>query len=105
MPPFQPIKQRELIKSLKKAGFEGPYSGGKHPFMVKGDLVLTIPNTHKSDIGRELLARILKQAGMTREEWEMRLAFFGSYSGAFVSSTDILQNNLLRPALEMARVL
>jgi predicted RNA binding protein YcfA (HicA-like mRNA interferase family) len=38
--------------------------------MVKGDLVLTIPNKHKSDIGRELLARILKQAGMTREEWE-----------------------------------
>lgn len=50
MPPFKPIKQRDLVKNLKKAGFDGPYSGGKHPFMVRGDLVLTIPNPHKGDI-------------------------------------------------------
>ncbi|MEM9480252.1 MAG: type II toxin-antitoxin system HicA family toxin [Verrucomicrobiota bacterium] len=70
MPAFGPIKQRELIKELRKAGFEGPISGGKHPFMIRGDFILTIPNPHRGDIGRELLSRILKQAGMTREEWE-----------------------------------
>jgi hypothetical protein len=31
-----------VIKRLHTLGFEGPYSGGKHPLMLKGDLVLTI---------------------------------------------------------------
>ncbi|MFQ6116132.1 MAG: type II toxin-antitoxin system HicA family toxin, partial [bacterium] len=43
-------------------GFDGPYSGGKHQFMIKEDITLRIPNPHQSDIGKELLSRILKQA-------------------------------------------
>lgn len=38
--------------------------------MVKGDLVVTIPNPHGSNIGIGLLSRVLRQAGITREEWE-----------------------------------
>jgi hypothetical protein len=38
--------------------------------MLKGDLTLTIPNPHKGDIGRDLLSRLLKQAGITRQDWE-----------------------------------
>jgi hypothetical protein len=38
--------------------------------MRKGDVTLTIPNPHQGEIGRELLARILRQAGISREEWE-----------------------------------
>jgi predicted RNA binding protein YcfA (HicA-like mRNA interferase family) len=38
--------------------------------MQRGDLSLTIPNPHGTDIGPGLLARILRQAGVTREEWE-----------------------------------
>ena len=37
--------------------------------MIKGNLVLTIPNPHKKEIGVDLLQRILKQAGISREEW------------------------------------
>ena len=70
MPKFGPIQQKELIRNLRVLGFVGPYSGGKHPFMIKGDLVLTIPNPHRGDIGRDLLARILRQAGISRREWE-----------------------------------
>jgi len=40
--------------------------------MVRGDLTVTIPNKHGSgvinDIG--LLKRVLRQAGVTLEEWE-----------------------------------
>lgn len=50
-------------------GFEGPYQGGKHPYMIKEDLVLTIPNPHRKDIGLELLARILRQANIKKEQW------------------------------------
>ena len=70
MPPFGPIARKDLIRHLRTLGFDGPYSGGKHSFMVKADLTLTIPNPHRSDIGRELLVRILRQAGISRHEWE-----------------------------------
>ncbi len=38
-------------------------------YMVKGDIRLTIPNPHNKEIGVDLLIRILRQAGITREEW------------------------------------
>jgi hypothetical protein len=38
--------------------------------MVRGETVLTIPNPHRGDIRRDLLAIILKQAGVNRREWE-----------------------------------
>lgn len=69
MPKLTPVSWKVLVKRLNKLGFEGPYSGGKHPFMVKNDLVLTIPNPHKAVISVDLLSRILRQAKITREEW------------------------------------
>ena len=38
--------------------------------MVHGDLVVTIPNPHGQDIGVGLLARVLRQAGVPRAQWE-----------------------------------
>jgi predicted RNA binding protein YcfA (HicA-like mRNA interferase family) len=70
MPPFGPIKRQELIRALRQAGYLGPYPGGSHEYLVKGARKLHIPNPHGGDIGPHLLARILKQAGLTREEWE-----------------------------------
>jgi hypothetical protein len=55
---------------LRQVGFEGPYSGGKHQFMVREDITIWIPNPHQGDIGRELLARIFRQAHISRDEWE-----------------------------------
>jgi len=59
-----------MIKSLKKAGFEGPFAGEKHEFLVKGELRLVLPNPHQSEIGKDLLSRILKQASISRKDWE-----------------------------------
>lgn len=50
-------------------GFEGPYSGGRHQFMQKNDLTLTIPNPHNDDISKEFLLKILKQANIKLETW------------------------------------
>jgi predicted RNA binding protein YcfA (HicA-like mRNA interferase family) len=47
-------------------GFSGPYSGGKHEFMTKGNLALTVPNPHSGDISVGLLKIILRQAGISR---------------------------------------
>ena len=41
MPTVGLIKRAALIKALKKAGFTGPYPGGKHEFLVRGELRLS----------------------------------------------------------------
>ena len=69
-PSFGPVSRRDMVRSLYRLGFEGPFSGGKHEFMVRGDVTVRIPNPHRGDIGRELLSRVLRQAGISREEWE-----------------------------------
>jgi predicted RNA binding protein YcfA (HicA-like mRNA interferase family) len=65
-----PIKRVELIRYLQILGFEGLYSGGKHQFIFKGVIRLRLPNLHRRDVGRELLSRILKQAGIDKDSWE-----------------------------------
>jgi predicted RNA binding protein YcfA (HicA-like mRNA interferase family) len=70
MPRLGPIRRRDLIRYLKRLGFEGPYSGGKHQFMVRDDITVRLPNPHQGDIGQEFLARILRQARIDREQWE-----------------------------------
>lgn len=70
MPAFGPISRRDFVLALRNAGFEGPFAGGRHSFMTKGDLTLVIPNPHQGDIGRDLLRRLLRQAGLSREAWE-----------------------------------
>jgi len=70
MPPLKPLKRIELIGYLKKSGFDGPYSGGKHQFMVKGKTTIRIPNPHKKDISKALITRLLKQAGISLDDWE-----------------------------------
>jgi predicted RNA binding protein YcfA (HicA-like mRNA interferase family) len=69
---LSPISWANLVNRLYALGFEGPYQGGKHPYMVKGNLVLTIPNPHRKEIGVALLSRILKRAEIRREEWLRR---------------------------------
>ena len=70
MPKFGPIKRNELIRCFIKLGFDGPFSGGKHQFMLKGNLTLRIPNPHQSDISKELLQKIIKQANIEKSTWE-----------------------------------
>jgi len=70
MPHWGPVSRRKLVASLRRLGFSGPYSGGRHEFMVRAEVVLTIPNPHTPDIGVGVLAVILRQSGVTRAEWE-----------------------------------
>lgn len=70
MPAWGPVSRRVLIATLRRFGFVGPFSGGRHEFMIRGELALTIPNLHGRDIGLGLLSRILKQAGISRRRWE-----------------------------------
>jgi len=64
-----PVSFNELVRKLRALGFEGPLGGGKHLFMVKEDLRLTVPNPHRQDIGVDLLKRILRRGEIDRDEW------------------------------------
>lgn len=69
MPRLSPVSRRELVRKLKALGFEGPYPGGKHQWMRKGSLRITVPNPHAGAIDPGLIRRILQQAGISVEEW------------------------------------
>ena len=70
MPPIASIKRRDLIAALRRLGFTGPYSGGKHEFMRRRQQVVRLPNPHQGDISAGLLARVLRQAGISADEWD-----------------------------------
>jgi hypothetical protein len=64
------LSLKKLILRLRVYEFTGPYSGGKHSFMIKGSLKLRMPNPHRSDISSALLAEILRQAGISSKDWD-----------------------------------
>ncbi len=70
MPRLGPIRRKDLIYYFRLLGFDGPYSGSKHQFMMKENITVRIPNPHQGDIGEDLLVRLLKQARIDRKEWE-----------------------------------
>ena len=69
MSKLTPISWHGLVKRLRELGFEGPYAGGRHPQMRRADVTVIIPNQHEGDISVGFLRRILRQAGVSREEW------------------------------------
>lgn len=70
MPPVGPIRRDRLVALLRELGFEGPFSGGNHQFMMGWGVRLHIPNPHRGDISVGLLLRLIKQGRISREEWE-----------------------------------
>jgi predicted RNA binding protein YcfA (HicA-like mRNA interferase family) len=69
MPSLKPVSRRELVRKLRALGFEGPFPGGKHDWMGRDGLRLTIPNPHGGAIDPGLIRRILRQANITITEW------------------------------------
>ncbi|MFN5871485.1 MAG: type II toxin-antitoxin system HicA family toxin [Aphanizomenon sp.] len=68
MPRLTPVSGNDLVKRLRDLGFEGPYAGGRHPQMRRNEVTVIIPNPHEGDISVGLLSRLLRQAGISREE-------------------------------------
>lgn len=70
MPRFGPISRRDLLMYLRQSGFVDRPVGTRHATMRRGDVILRIPNPHQGDIRPRLLAQLLREAGISREEWE-----------------------------------
>ena len=64
------IAWRKLVQKFRRLGFDGPYSGGRHLFMAKDGLKVRIPNPHRGDISKHLIAEILRQVDIAHEDWD-----------------------------------
>jgi len=64
-------KPSEVIKKLRQAGFEGPFSGGKHVIMRHPETgrKISIPVHGGRDIPIGTLRAILRRVGISVEEW------------------------------------
>lgn len=71
MPKLSPAKPRVVIKKLHKLGFDGPFGGGRHVFMRHPETRIKIPvPVHGGrDIPMGTLRAIIRQAGISVEEW------------------------------------
>lgn len=65
----RPISHRELIRKLRALGFGGPFSGGRHPYMERGNHRVAIPNPHGRDIGSRLLAEIIRELDISVDDF------------------------------------
>lgn len=66
----KPLKRQRLIKKLKKLDFVGPYSGGKHQFMERGELKIFIPNPHRGDLGSKLISLIIRELKISGRDFD-----------------------------------
>ena len=66
----KPLSRRDLIRKLKRAGLAGPFSGGKHNYMMHGKLKIFIPNPHGSEIGSKIIKRIIVDIGVSEKEFD-----------------------------------
>lgn len=60
MSQWVPSKRREFIRKLRKLGFEGPFVGTRHHFMVYDENRLAIPSNREYSIPQ--LKMMLREA-------------------------------------------
>jgi len=67
---LSPVSRRDLIKRMRMLGAIGPFQGKRHQYMIRGMDAIIIPNPHHGEeIGVELLVKILRDGGISREDW------------------------------------
>ena len=56
---WRPLKRRDFIRKLRALGFDGPFSGTRHQFMISGQHRQTIPTN--SEYSAPQLLLLLRQ--------------------------------------------
>lgn len=74
MAAWRPLKRREFIRKLRVIGFNGPYSGTRHQFLVLRQHRQTIPTNLEYSVPqlRMLLRQVESILGrrISVEEWD-----------------------------------
>jgi hypothetical protein len=75
MAAWRPLKRREFVRKLRGLGFDGPYSGTRHQFMVRGQFRQTIPSNAEYSVPQlKMLLRQVEsilQRTVKLEEWDL----------------------------------
>lgn len=71
MPKLSPLRSEQIIRKLRKLGFEGPVAGGRHSRMVHPERgqIIPIPMHKGTDVSVGLIRAIIREVGITPEEW------------------------------------
>ena len=74
MAAWRPLKRREFMRKLRAVGFDGPYSGTRHEFMIFGAHRQTLPANPEYSVPQiRMLVRQLETIigrKIPVEEWE-----------------------------------
>ena len=68
MPKLPALRAREVIRLLEGVGFYEVRQRGSHLQLKRGNLLVTIP-VHSGDLNPSTLRSIIRQAGMTVDEF------------------------------------
>lgn len=75
MAAWRPLKRREFIRKLRAIGFDGPFSGTRHQFMVLNQHRQTIPTNPEFSVPqvRMLLRQVESILGrkVSFDEWDL----------------------------------
>ena len=64
------VKPRQVIRALERAGFEIDHQTGSHVILRRAsDASRAVVPWHSRDLGRGLTLRIIKNAGLSRDEF------------------------------------
>ena len=75
MAAWRPLKRRDFIRRLRALGFDGPYSGTRHQFMIFGQHRQTIPTNSEYSVPQiRLLLRQVESIlarPVSLDEWNL----------------------------------
>jgi len=70
---WTPCKRRDFVQKLRLLGFEGPFYGTKHQFMIYAQHRLTIPSNDEYSVPQlRMMVReieVILEREITLEEW------------------------------------
>ncbi len=75
MPRLPTVTSRQMIAALQRAGFRIDHQSGSHVILRHpiAEIRVVVP-WHNDDLGRGLTLRIIKTAGLTRDEFTALLS-------------------------------
>jgi hypothetical protein len=71
---WRPVKRREFVRKLRALGFQGPFSGTRHQFMIFGQHRQTIPTNVEYSVPQ--IRMLLRQVEsiiahpVSHDEWD-----------------------------------
>jgi predicted RNA binding protein YcfA (HicA-like mRNA interferase family) len=71
MPKLSLLKPQQVVQKLRQLGFAGPIPGGRHARMVHPGTgqIIPIPMHKGKDVSVGLIRTIIREVGITPEEW------------------------------------